>query len=269
MPIGILLISCSSGLRSRLERNDETGREDQEPVAHSPTFFEIIFVSSVILDPRSACGRGGPCLNAIKDSLFGESGVHESVRDIVMRPLVLRPPPAQQVLNNGSHRLGYAGLHEKAERLALIICIRRRKDRQDPSRGYPVVKDDRLYLHHMLERCRRITRFIGPGRETFMASEASQDAVIRNVEVIGEVAKRVSTEAPGRLLSLDWKAICGMRDVLIHDYIGVAKDPAPRRPHDIPLNTDADLLLRPRRSYFLCDCISLSSIADISVSSVW
>jgi uncharacterized protein with HEPN domain len=86
------------------------------------------------------------------------------------------------------------------------------------------VKDDRLYLHHMLERCHRITRFVGPGREAFMASEELQDAVIRNVEVIGEAAKRVSAETRGRLASLDWKAICGMRDVLIHDYIGVDLD---------------------------------------------
>ena len=86
------------------------------------------------------------------------------------------------------------------------------------------MKDDRLYLHHMLERCRRITRFIGPGREAFMASEELQDAVIRNVEVIGEAAKRVSADAQGRLASLDWKAIWGMRDVLIHDYIGVDLD---------------------------------------------
>ena len=86
------------------------------------------------------------------------------------------------------------------------------------------MKDDRLYLHHMLERCHRITRFIGPGREAFMASDELQDAVIRNVEVIGEAAKRVSVEARGRLGALDWRAICGMRDVLIHDYIGVDLD---------------------------------------------
>jgi uncharacterized protein with HEPN domain len=86
------------------------------------------------------------------------------------------------------------------------------------------LKDDRLYLHHMLERCYRITRFIGPGRETFMNSDQLQDAVIRNLEVIGEAAKRVSPEARGPLASLDWKAICGMRYVLIHDYIGVDLD---------------------------------------------
>jgi uncharacterized protein with HEPN domain len=76
----------------------------------------------------------------------------------------------------------------------------------------------------MVERCHRITRFIGAGREAFMASEQLQDAVIRNVEVIGEAAKRVSAEARAGLSSLDWKAICGMRDVLIHDYIGVDLD---------------------------------------------
>lgn len=83
------------------------------------------------------------------------------------------------------------------------------------------MKDDFLYLHHMLERCRRISRFIHPGKDSFMAAEELQDAVIRNIEVIGEAAKRVSPESRSQLAELDWKRICGMRDVLIHDYIGV------------------------------------------------
>ncbi len=57
-----------------------------------------------------------------------------------------------------------------------------------------------------------------------MSSDQLQDAVIRNVEVIGEAAKHVSAKARGGMTSLDWKAICGMRDVLIHDYIGVDLD---------------------------------------------
>jgi uncharacterized protein with HEPN domain len=58
------------------------------------------------------------------------------------------------------------------------------------------VTDDRLYLYHMLERCQRISRFVHPGKESFMAAEQLQDAVIRNIEVIGEAAKRVSPAYP-------------------------------------------------------------------------
>ena len=54
-----------------------------------------------------------------------------------------------------------------------------------------------------------------------MHSEAIQDTVIRNIEVIGEAAKRVSADTRNQLPDLEWKRIGGMRDVLIHDYIGV------------------------------------------------
>ena len=78
-----------------------------------------------------------------------------------------------------------------------------------------------MYLLHMLERCQRISRFVLSGKDAFTASEQLQDAVVRNIEVIGEAAKRVSSETRGNLPLLDWRAICGMRDVLIHDYVGV------------------------------------------------
>ena len=42
------------------------------------------------------------------------------------------------------------------------------------------MKDDRLYLHHMLERCRRIARFVGPGKDGFMSAE--ENSGCRNQE---------------------------------------------------------------------------------------
>lgn len=83
------------------------------------------------------------------------------------------------------------------------------------------MKDDRLYLHHMRERCERVLEFTGPGKSAFLESALVQDAVVRNIEVIGEAAKRVSDSTRRELPELDWKRICGMRDVLIHDYVGV------------------------------------------------
>lgn len=71
------------------------------------------------------------------------------------------------------------------------------------------MKDDRLYLIHMCERCVRVERFTAPGREAFLQSEEMQDAVIGNVEVIGEAAKHVSARSREALAELDWRAISG------------------------------------------------------------
>ncbi len=48
-----------------------------------------------------------------------------------------------------------------------------------------------------------------------------QDAVIRNFEIIGEATKQLSKDFRVRHNYIPWKEIAGMRDVLIHDYIGV------------------------------------------------
>jgi uncharacterized protein with HEPN domain len=51
-----------------------------------------------------------------------------------------------------------------------------------------------------------------------------QDAVIRQLEIIGEAVKRLSPELLGRCPDIPWRRIAGMRDVLIHDYMGVDLD---------------------------------------------
>jgi uncharacterized protein with HEPN domain len=86
------------------------------------------------------------------------------------------------------------------------------------------VKDDKLYLIHIVECVERIESYTASGREIFRGSRMAQDAVIRNFEIMGEAAKRISApfrEAHG---DVPWRRIAGFRDVLIHDYMGIDFD---------------------------------------------
>jgi uncharacterized protein with HEPN domain len=83
------------------------------------------------------------------------------------------------------------------------------------------VKDDRLYLTHMIEHMQRILTYTQDGHDVFIASLQVQDAVIRNFEVIGEAAKQVSAELKAAYPDLPWRRIAGFRDVLIHNYSGI------------------------------------------------
>ena len=54
------------------------------------------------------------------------------------------------------------------------------------------MKDDKLYLIHILERIERVQTYAARGKEAFLHSQITQDAVTRNFEIIGEAAKRPS-----------------------------------------------------------------------------
>ena len=83
------------------------------------------------------------------------------------------------------------------------------------------MKDDRLYLIHISECIARIEEYVREGRETFLGSRLTQDAVIRNLQVMAESAQRLSDDLKTRHSEIDWRSISGFRNVLVHDYLGV------------------------------------------------
>lgn len=80
---------------------------------------------------------------------------------------------------------------------------------------------DQVYIEHMLECIERVERFTGSDRNLFMHSELVQDAVIRNLQTLSESSQRLSDEAKNSQPAIDWRAIAGFRNVLVHDYLGL------------------------------------------------
>ncbi len=83
------------------------------------------------------------------------------------------------------------------------------------------MKDDRVYLNHILDAVQRVSQYTAGGRETFFANPLIQDGVVRNLEIIGEAVKRVSDALKAKHPGIPWKRIAGMRDKVIHEYFGV------------------------------------------------
>jgi uncharacterized protein with HEPN domain len=82
-----------------------------------------------------------------------------------------------------------------------------------------------LYADDIVEACGKIQRFVhGMSYEAFVADERTRDAVIRNIEVIGEAAKNLPEHVTALAPQIEWRKVCGMRDVLAHAYFGVDLD---------------------------------------------
>jgi len=86
-------------------------------------------------------------------------------------------------------------------------------------------KDCLVYLKHILDAIHRIEKYTERiDYMDFMENNLVQAGVIREMKIIGEATKRLSDEFKGKYAGIPWRKIAGMRDKLIHDYMGVDMD---------------------------------------------
>lgn len=83
----------------------------------------------------------------------------------------------------------------------------------------------KIQLEDMLEAAGRIVKYVGGMSENeFYSDTKTFDAVIRNLEVIGEAAKNIPADVKDKTLDIEWKKIAGLRDILIHEYFGIDEE---------------------------------------------
>lgn len=83
-------------------------------------------------------------------------------------------------------------------------------------------RDYKVYVDDILEAIAKIKRYTaGLDCKTYSDDEKTFDAVIRNLEVIGEAVKKIPEKVRTQHPTVEWKKIAGVRDILIHEYFGI------------------------------------------------
>ena len=94
------------------------------------------------------------------------------------------------------------------------------------SSGRPSVSRDwRMYLRDMRDFCDRIISYShGLARADFERHDLNYDAIVRNIELLGEAARQIPLEVRDRANGIEWQKIIALRNILIHGYFGIDDD---------------------------------------------
>ncbi|HSK70668.1 MAG TPA: DUF86 domain-containing protein [Pyrinomonadaceae bacterium] len=81
---------------------------------------------------------------------------------------------------------------------------------------------EELYLQDIIQSANAIGRFLeGVSKENFLADELLQSAILHKLAIIGEAAAQISKELKSRHPEVEWKAIIGFRNIVIHAYFSI------------------------------------------------
>lgn len=80
----------------------------------------------------------------------------------------------------------------------------------------------KLYLEEILSSTNKIQKYVGDSSfEDLLKDEMKIDAVVRNFEIIGEAANKISQEIKEKYPSVEWRKISDFRNILAHEYFGI------------------------------------------------
>jgi uncharacterized protein with HEPN domain len=86
-------------------------------------------------------------------------------------------------------------------------------------------RDYKVYLDDIIEAAEHIEKYTsGLSLEAFSKDRKTRDAVLYNLQVVGEAIKKVPEEVRSRHPDIEWKKIAGLRDILVHEYFGIDVD---------------------------------------------
>ena len=86
-------------------------------------------------------------------------------------------------------------------------------------------RDLSIYILDIIAASDKVRRYTaGMTRDQLLADDRTYDAVLRNLEIIGEAAKHLPQDVRQEMPSIPWTKIAGMRDILAHVYFGVDPD---------------------------------------------
>lgn len=80
----------------------------------------------------------------------------------------------------------------------------------------------KTYIDDIITAVEKIEKYTAEMlKEDLEINELVQDAVVRNLEIIGEAVKKIPDEVRNKQEDIPWKKIAGLRDILVHEYFGV------------------------------------------------